>query len=278
MALKHYKPTTPGRRGMSTLNNNVITKSKPEKRLRKRIKTNSGRNSSGIITIRHRGGGHKKLYRKIDFKRADKKNVEGVVKAIEYDPYRSANIILVNYSDGDKRYHIAPNKIKVGDKILLAEKTKIKPGNRMLIKNFPVGFRIYNIELNKGRGGQLIRSAGSSAKVISQEDPRKTTIQLPSGEVRVVDKDCYASVGQISNIDHINVNVGKAGRKRHMGKRPRVRGKVKNPVDHPHGGGEGNQPIGLKHPKTPWGMPALGFKTRKRKYSDKFIVRSRHRK
>lgn len=278
MAVKNYKPTTPGRRGMSTLPNDSITKSKPEKRLRKKLKNRSGRNSGGSITVQHRGGGHKKLYRKIDFKRADKKNIEGVVASIEYDPYRTANIILVNYRDGEKRYHLAPQFIKAGDKILLAEKTKIKPGNRMLIKNVPIGFSVYNIELTRGKGGQLIRSAGASAKIVSQEDPKKTLIELPSGEVRVVNKECYASVGQVSNIDHINVVVGKAGRSRHMGRRPQVRGKVKNPVDHPHGGGEGNQPIGLKHPKTPWGMPALGFKTRKRKYSDKFIVRSRHRK
>lgn len=278
MAVKQYKPTTPGRRGMSTLTNDEITKSKPEKRLRKRIKKHAGRNSKGSITVRHRGGGHKKLYRQIDFKRADKKNIEGKVASVEYDPYRTANIILVNYKDGEKRYHIAPQSIKVGDKILLAEKTKIKPGNRMLIKNVPVGFNIYNIELSRGKGGQLIRSAGACAKIVSQENAEKTLVELPSGEVRMIDKGCYASVGVVSNVSHMNVKIGKAGRSRHMGRRPEVRGKAKNPVDHPHGGGEGNQPIGLKHPKTPWGMPALGFKTRKRKHSDKFIVKSRHRK
>lgn len=278
MAVKHYKPTTPGRRGMSTLSNDTLTKSKPEKRLRKRIKKNSGRNNRGSITVYHRGGGHKKLYRTIDFKRSDKKNIEGQVMSIEYDPYRTSNIILVNYKDGDKRYHIAPQSIKTGDKILTAEKTKIKPGNRMLIKNVPIGFNIYNIELTLGKGGQLIRSAGACAKIISQENAKKTLVEMPSGEIRLINKECYASIGQVSNVDHINVTIGKAGRSRNMGRRPTVRGKVKNPIDHPHGGGEGNQPIGLKHPKTPWGMPALGFKTRKRKYSDKFIVKSRHRK
>lgn len=278
MTVKHYKPTTPGRRGMSTLSNDTITKSKPEKRLRKSLKRRSGRNNSGNITIHHKGGGHKKLYRTIDFKRFDKKNIEGKVVSIEYDPYRTSNIILVNYKDGEKRYHIAPQSIKTGDKILLAEKTKIKPGNRMLIKNIPIGFNIYNLELTVGKGGQLIRSAGACAKVVSQENQKKTLVEMPSGEIRLINKECYASVGQVSNITHMNVKIGKAGRSRNMGRRPTVRGKVKNPVDHPHGGGEGNQPIGLKHPKTPWGMPALGFKTRKRKYSDKFIVKSRHRK
>lgn len=214
----------------------------------------------------------------VDFNRIEKHNIEGKVVAVEYDPYRTAYIILVNYSDGDKRYHLAPQGIKVGDSVLLGDKTKIKPGNRMLIKNIPVGFSVYNIELSKGRGGQIIRSAGSSAKIVSQEDNKHTQVLLPSGEVRLVSKNCYASVGEMSNVEHSNIKIGKAGRKRNMGRRPAVRGKVMNPCDHPHGGGEGNQPIGLKHPKTPWGMPALGYKTRKRKYSDKHIIKSRHRK
>jgi len=278
MGVKPIKPTTPGRRNMSAYTFEEVTKSKPNKKLTKRLNKRSGRNNQGRITVRHRGGGHKKMYRLVDFNRADKHNVEGKVAAVEYDPYRTAYIILVHYTDGDKRYHLAPQDIKVGDKVILAEKTKIKPGNRMLISNVPVGFSVYNIELSKGKGGQIIRSAGSFAKIISQEDAKHTQVQLPSGEVRLVTKSCYASVGEVSNVEHSNIKIGKAGRKRNMGKRPQVRGKVMNPCDHPHGGGEGNQPIGLKHPKTPWGMPALGFKTRKRKYSDKHILKSRHRK
>lgn len=278
MAVKHCKPTTPGRRQMTIATFDEVTKTKPEKSLTMRIQRKSGRNNQGKITIRHRGGGHKKLYRIIDFKRIDKNNIEGKVFSVEYDPYRTAYIMLVVYKDGEKRYHISPQGIAVGDKVLLADKTKLKPGNRMLIKNFPVGFTVYNIELNIGKGGQMIRSAGSSSKIMSQEDPKYTQIQLPSGEVRLINKKCYASYGVVSNADHSKIVIGKAGRTRHLGRRPQVRGKVMNPNDHPHGGGEGNQPIGLKHPKTPWGMPALGYKTRKRKYSDKFIVKSRHRK
>lgn len=275
MGVKKVKPTTPGRRNMSIYTFEEVTKSKPEKRLTKRLNKRSGRNNQGRLTIRHRGGGHKRMYRTVDFKRTDKRNVEGKVMAVEYDPYRTAYIILVQYTDGDKRYHIAPQDIKVGDKVLCAEKTKLKSGNRMLVKNFPVGFPVYNIELKVGKGGQIVRSAGASAKIVSQEDAKHTQIQLPSGEVRLVTKTCYATYGEVSNIEHSNIKIGKAGRKRHMGKRPQVRGKAMNPCDHPHGGGEGNQPIGLKHPKTPWGMPALGFKTRKRKYSDKHILKSR---
>jgi large subunit ribosomal protein L2 len=278
MPVKKIKPTTPGRRNMTIATFDEVTKSKPEKRLRKRVQKKSGRNNQGKLTIRHRGGGHKRLYRLVDFNRVDKHNIEGKVTAVEYDPYRSAYIMLVTYKDGEKRYHVAPQGIKVGDQVLLADKTKLKPGNRMLIKNFPVGFTVYNIELTKGKGGQIIRSAGSSAKIMSQEDKNHTQVQLPSGEVRVVSKKCYASYGEVSNVDHAHITIGKAGRKRHLGRRPQVRGKAMNPNDHPHGGGEGNQPIGLKHPKTPWGMPALGYKTRRRKYSDKHILKSRHRK
>ena len=278
MGVKSLKPTTPGRRNMSVYTFEELTKSKPDKKLTKRLNKRSGRNNQGRITIRHRGGGHKKMYRLVDFNRVAKRNIEGKVVAVEYDPYRTAYIILVHYTDGDKRYHLAPQDIKVDDKILLADKTKIKPGNRMLIQNIPVGFSVYNIELSKGKGGQMIRSAGSSAKIISQEDKKHTQIQLPSGEIRLVNKSGYASIGEVSNVEHSNIKIGKAGRVRNMGRRPQVRGKAMNPCDHPHGGGEGNQPIGLKHPKTPWGMPALGFKTRKRKYSDKHILKSRHRK
>jgi len=278
MAIKNYKPTTPGRRGMSGYSFEEITTSKPEKKLTVRLNKRAGRNNQGRITIRHRGGGHKRLYRLIDFNAADKRNIEATIMSVEYDPYRTAYIMLVNYKDGEKRYHLAPQDIKVGDKIILADKTKLKPGNRMLLRNFPVGFTVYNIELTKGKGGQMIRSAGSSAKVVSQEDEMYTQLQLPSGEVRLVNKDCYASFGMLSNLDHSNITIGKAGRMRNMGRRPQVRGKVMNPCDHPHGGGEGSNSIGLKHPKTPWGMPALGYKTRRRKYSDRVIVKSRHRK
>jgi len=278
MPVKHCKPTTPGRRQMTIATFQEVTKTKPEKGLTQRIQRKSGRNNQGKITTRHRGGGHKKLYRVIDFKRIEKNNIEGKVTSIEYDPYRTAYIMLVVYKDGEKRYHIAPQGISVGDKILLANKTKLKPGNRMLIKNFPVGFTVYNIEISIGKGGQMIRSAGGSAKIMSQEDPKHTQIQLPSGEIRLINKKCYATYGIVSNADHSKVVIGKAGRTRYLGRRPQVRGKVKNPNDHPHGGGEGNQPIGLKHPKTPWGMPALGYKTRKKKYSDRMIIKSRHRK
>ncbi|MBU1446501.1 50S ribosomal protein L2 [Patescibacteria group bacterium] len=278
MPVKHCKPTTPGRRQMTIATFEEVTKTRPEKSLTENIQKRSGRNNQGKITTRHRGGGHKKLYRIVDFRRIEKCNIEAKVTSIEYDPYRTAYIMLVVYNDGEKRYHIAPQGIAVGNKILLAEKTKLKPGNRMLIKNFPVGFTVYNIEISVGKGGQIIRSAGSSAKIMSQEDPKYTQVQLPSGEVRLINKKCYATYGIISNADHSKVVIGKAGRSRHLGRRPEVRGKVMNPNDHPHGGGEGNQSIGLKHPKTPWGMPALGHKTRKRKYSDKFIVKSRHRK
>ncbi len=275
MAVKTVKPTTPGRRNMSAYTFEELTKSKPEKRLIKRLNKRSGRNNQGKLTIRHRGGGHKRMYRILDFKRTDKHNIEGRVVAVEYDPYRTAYIALVQYTDGERRYHLAPQGLKIDDKLLCAEKTKLKPGNRMLIKNFPVGFMVYNIELSTGKGGQIVRSAGSAAKVVSQEDERHTQIQLPSGEVRLVNKACYATYGTVGNIEHSNIKIGKAGRMRNMGRRPQVRGKVMNPCDHPHGGGEGNQPIGLKHPKTPWGMPALGFKTRRRKYSDKHILKSR---
>jgi len=278
MPVKHCKPTTPGRRQMTIATFEEVTKTRPEKSLTENIQKRSGRNNQGKITTRHRGGGHKKLYRIVDFRRIEKCNIEAKVTSVEYDPYRTAYIMLVVYNDGEKRYHIAPQGIAVGNKILLAEKTKLKPGNRMLIKNFPVGFTVYNIEISVGKGGQIIRSAGSSAKIMSQENPKYTQVQLPSGEVRLINKKCYATYGIISNADHSKVVIGKAGRSRHLGRRPEVRGKVMNPNDHPHGGGEGNQSIGLKHPKTPWGMPALGHKTRKRKYSDKFIVKSRHRK
>ena len=277
MALKKFKPTTPGRRQMSVASFDEVTRTKPEKSLTCKIKKTSGRNNSGRITVRHRGGGEKRLYRMIDFKRIDKKNIEGKVTSVEYDPNRTAYIMLVTYKDGEKRYHIAPEGIKVGDSIMTAEKVKIKSGNRMLISNIPVGYEIYNVEMKKGKGGQLGRSAGTAIKLVSLEGDH-AQIQMPSGEIRLVEKEGYATIGQVSNIDHNNIVIGKAGRKRHMGRRPQVRGKAMNPCDHPHGGGEGGTPIGMKHPKTPWGMPALGLKTRRRKYTDKMIVKDRRRK
>ena len=256
----------------------LTKKTKPEKSLTsKKSKKMAGRNNQGKITIRHQGGGHKRLYRLIDFKRRDKLNIDGKVVSIEYDPNRTAYIMLVTYADGEKRYHLAPSAIEVGTIIITKEKAKAKVGNRMALKHIPPGYDIYNVELKKGRGGQIIRSAGSKGKVVAVEAVY-AQVELPSGEVRLVDKDCYASIGIVSNIEHGNIKIGKAGRNRWKGIRPSVRGKVMNPNDHPHGGGEGLQSIGLVHPKTPWGMPALGFKTRKRKYSDKMIVKDRRLK
>ena len=277
MALKIYKATTPGRRNMSGYSFQEITKSKPEKRLVKGAKKNAGRNNVGKLTIRHQGGGHKQLYRKVDFSQREKINIPGTVRAIEYDPNRSAYIMLVVYKDGDKRYHIAPEGMKVGTEIITKEKAKIKVGNRLTLKYIPVGYDIHNVELVKNRGGQIVRSAGSRGKVVAVEGSF-AQVEIPSGEVRLIDKNCYATIGVVSNIEHNNISIGKAGRKRWMGKRPEVRGKAMNPVDHPHGGGEGAQPIGLTGPKTPWGMPALGLKTRRRKYSDRFIVKNRRLK
>jgi len=272
MGIKKYKATTAARRFMSSNTFEEITKSRPEKRLTKSFKRQAGRNNQGKITVRHQGGGHKQLYRIVDFSQRAKINIPGKVVSVEYDPNRSSYIMLVNYADGDKRYHIAPDQIKVGTSIITTEKAEIRVGNRMTLKYIPVGFDIHNIELTKGRGGQIVRSAGSKATVIAIEGDF-AQIQMPSGEVRKINKDCFATIGQVSNPDHFHVKLGKAGRKRWMGWRPEVRGKAMNPIDHPHGGGEGNQPTGMPGPKTPWGMPALGFKTRKRKYSDQFIIK-----
>ena len=273
--IKKFKPTTPGRRQMSVADFSILTKKKPEKALIVRIKKNSGRNNTGRITCRHRGGGSNRQYRLVDFKRVDKLNIPAKVTAVEYDPNRTSYIILAQYRDGEKRYHLAPEGVKVGDEIVTAEKAKVKPGNRMMLKNIPVGFEIFNIQIDPNRGGQMVRTAGSSAKLMSV-DGDYAQVQLPSKEIRLFQLNCYATVGKVSNSEHALVKIGKAGRKRHMGKRPQVRGKVMNPCDHPHGGGEGGCPIGLKHPKTPWGMPALGYKTRKKKKtSGKFIYRTR---
>lgn len=277
MGIKKYKPTTPGLRGMTVSTFEEITKDKPEKSLTVTLKKHSGRNVRGKITVRHRGGGTRPKYRIIDFKR-NKDGIEAKVASIEYDPNRTANIALLVYADGEKRYILAPLGLKVGDKVISGENTDIKSGNALPISNIPVGTIIHNIEMKPGKGGQLVRSAGNGAQLMAKEGDY-AQIRLPSGEVRMVRLDCRATVGEIGNIDHANIKIGKAGRKRHMGIRPTVRGSVMNPNDHPHGGGEGRAPIGRKGPVTPWGKPALGYKTRnKHKDSDKYIVRRRNAK
>ena len=276
MAIKNYKPTTPGLRKMSTLVNEEITTSTPEKSLTVTIKKNAGRNNQGKITVRHQGGGAKRKYRIIDFKR-NKLNVPGTVASIEYDPNRTANIALINYADGEKKYIIAPKGLTVGMTIESSENADIKVGNALPIMNIPVGTMIHNIELRPGKGGELARSAGSSAQILGREG-NYVMIRLSSGEQRKVLGTCKATIGVVGNEDASLVKVGTAGRKRHMGIRPTVRGSVMNPNDHPHGGGEGRAPVGRKAPMTPWGKPALGLKTRKKKQSDKFIVRRRNGK
>ena len=273
MAIRNYKPTTPGRRKMSTLVNDEITTNVPEKSLTVTIKKNGGRNNQGKITVRHHGGGEKRKYRIIDFKR-NKLNVPGSVASIEYDPNRTANIALINYADGEKRYIIAPKGLTVGMTVEAGENADIKVGNALPIMNIPVGTMIHNIELRPGKGGELARSAGASAQILGREG-NYVMIRLSSGEQRKVLGTCMATVGEVGNEDSSLVKVGKAGRSRHMGIRPTVRGSVMNPNDHPHGGGEGRAPVGRKAPMTPWGKPALGLKTRKKKQSDKFIVRRR---
>lgn len=277
MAIKNYKSTTPGRRGMSVLSFDEITKTTPEKSLTTTIKKNAGRNSQGRITVRHQGGGSKRRYRIIDFKR-DKDNVVGKVAAIEYDPNRTSNIALIHYLDGEKRYIIAPDGLKVGDQIESGPEADIKVGNALPLRNIPVGTVVHNIELAVGRGGQLARSAGTSAQLVAKEG-RYATLRLPSTEMRMVLMDCRATIGEVGNESHELVTIGKAGRNRHKGIRPTVRGSAMNPVDHPHGGGEGRAPVGHAGPMTPWGKPALGYKTRnKKKLSNKFIVKRRNSK
>ena len=274
MAIKSYRPTTNGRRGMTTLVNDEITKTTPEKSLVVTMKKSGGRNNQGQITVRHHGGGAKRKYRIIDFKR-NKDGIQGTVASIEYDPNRSANIALINYNDGEKRYIIAPKGLKVGMKIESGENADIKVGNNLPLANIPEGTLVHNVELKPGKGGQMARSAGSSVQILGREG-NYTLLRLTSGEVRKVLSVCRATVGEVGNEDFSLVNYGKAGRKRHMGIRPTVRGSVMNPNDHPHGGGEGRAPVGRKHPVTPWGKPALGFKTRNnKKASSKLIVRSR---
>ncbi len=273
MGIKAYKPTSPGRRNMSVSTYEEITKTKPEKSLVRILKKNAGRNNRGVITCRHRGGGAKQLLRDVDFRR-DKIGIPGKVVAIEYDPNRSANIALIYYIDGEKRYILAPMGLNVGSMILAGETAEIKPGNSMPLKMIPTGTFIHNIEIERGKGGQLVRSAGTAAQLMTKEG-EYALIRLPSGEMRRFRADCYATIGQVGNIDHEGVKLGKAGRKRLMGWRPSVRGSAMTPRDHPHGGGEGRSPIGLANPKTPWGKPALGLKTRKPKASDRLIVKRR---
>ena len=277
MGIRKYNPTTPGLRGMTVSTFEEITTDKPEKSLTVNLKKHSGRNSRGKITVRHRGGGYRPKYRIIDFKR-DKDGVPGKVATIEYDPNRSANIALINYADGEKRYIVAPNKLAVGDVIVSGPDADIKIGNALPVANIPVGTIIHNIELKPGKGAQLVRSAGNGAQLMAKEG-KFASLRLPSGEVRKVRQECRATIGEVGNIDHQNIQIGKAGRKRHMGIRPTVRGSVMNPNDHPHGGGEGKAGIGRVSPVTPWGKPALGYKTRKKgKPSDKYIVKRRNEK
>ena len=274
MAIKSFKPVTPSLRNMTTLKNEEITKKVPEKSLLAKKKKTSGRNSSGKITVRHHGGGNRQKYRIIDFKR-NKVDMEATVIGIEYDPNRTANIALIEYEDGERAYIIAPVGLTDGDKVISAEKADIKPGNCMPISSIPVGTVIYNIELHKGKGAQLVRSAGMSAQLMAKEG-KYAHVRMPSGEMRLISVDCKACIGQVGNLEHENIKLGKAGRTRHMGIRPTVRGSVMNPVDHPHGGGEGRAPVGHAGPLTPWGKPALGYKTRKVKNkSNKFIVKRR---
>ena len=273
MAVKKYKPTTPGQRGMTGYTFEEITKSTSERSLTVSLGRHGGRNSYGRVTVRHRGGGNRRLVRQVDFKR-EKFGIPAKVAAIEYDPGRTARLALLFYADGEKRYIIAPLDLRVGDTIISGPNAEIRPGNCLPISNIPVGTLIHNIELRAGRGGQIVRSAGGSAQLLGKEGDF-AQIRLPSGEVRMIHQVCYATIGTIGNIDHGNVKLGKAGRKRHKGIRPTVRGTAMSPRDHPHGGGEGRQPIGLPGPKSPWGKPTLGYKTRKNTKSDQYIVRRR---
>jgi large subunit ribosomal protein L2 len=274
MPIRNYKPTSPGRRGATGSTFEELTAKKPHKSLVKPKKRTAGRNNQGKITVRHRGGGAKRRLREVDFKR-DKTGVPGVVASIEYDPNRSARICLVNYADGAKRYIIWPAGLTVGESVMAGPDAEIKPGNALPLRNIPAGTVIHNIEMHKGKGAQIVRSAGGSAQLLGR-DEEYATIRLPSGEVRRVHADCMATVGQVGNVEHSQIKLGRAGRKRLLGRRPHVRGTVMNPVDHPHGGGEGKAPIGLPGPKSPWGKPTLGARTRRRKDTNKYIVRRRY--
>ena len=273
MPIKEYKPTSPGRRGGTGSTFEEITKWSPEKSLVRPLKSKAGRNNQGRITIRHRGGGAKRMYRVIDFKR-DKRDMPGEVIAIEYDPNRSSRIALIQYTDGERRYILSPIGLKVGDKIIAGEKADIKVGHCMPLKSIPTGTSIHNIEMSIGKGGQLVRSAGAVAQLMAKEGDY-ALIRMPSSELRKIRLECYATIGQIGNADHQHIKLGKAGRKRHMGIRPTVRGSAMTPRDHPHGGGEGRCPIGMPGPKTPWGKPTLGYRTRKNKRTNNMIVRRR---
>jgi large subunit ribosomal protein L2 len=273
VAIKVFRPTSPGRRGMSSATFEEITKDKPEKSLTEPLKKRGGRNNRGKLTVRHRGGGAKRKLRVIDFKR-DKTGVPGRVAAIEYDPNRSARIALIYYADGDKRYILAPIGLNIDDTVISGPDAEVKPGNALPLKVIPSGTLVHNIEMEKGKGGQMVRSAGTAAQLMVKED-EYALIRMPSGEMRRVRGDCIATIGQVGNADHQNIELGKAGRKRLMGWRPTVRGSAMSPRDHPHGGGEGRSPIGMPGPKTPWGKPALGYRTRKQKASDKLMVKRR---
>ncbi len=274
MPVKQYKPTSPGRRGMSGFTFDEITKKKPEKSLLLPLKRKAGRGNRGRITVRHRGGGAKRRLRIIDFKR-DKVGVPGRVASVEYDPNRTARIALIHYRDGDKRYILAPVGLKVGDTVEAGPDADIRPGNALPLKDIPTGTSIYNVELQPGKGGQIVRSAGSSAQLMAKEE-EFALVRLPSGELRRVRSNCIATIGQVSNVENSMIKLGKAGRSRWKGRRPTVRGSAMTPRDHPHGGGEGKAPVGMPGPKTPWGKPARGYRTRRRHDSDKYIVRSRH--
>jgi large subunit ribosomal protein L2 len=273
MAIKKYKPTTPGQRGMTGYAFDEITKDTPERSLIVPLRRHGGRNSYGRVTVRHQGGGARRNIRIVDFKR-NKMNIPAKVAAIEYDPNRTARLALLHYADGEKRYILAPIGLKVGDTLVTSPQAEIRTGNCMPISNIPVGSLVHNIEVKEGKGGQLVRSAGTAAQLIAKEGDF-AQIRMPSGEVRLIRQNCYATIGQVGNLDHSNIKLGKAGRKRHMGIRPTVRGSAMTPRDHPHGGGEGRQPIGKPGPRSPWGKPTLGYKTRRNKTTDKFIVRRR---
>ncbi len=275
MAVKKYKPTTPGRRDMTGYTFEEITKNTPERSLIIPLRKSGGRNAHGRVTVRHRGGGHRRFIRIVDFKR-DKIGIPARVAAIEYDPNRTARLALLFYADGAKRYIIAPLGVKVNDTLMSGPDAEVKAGNSLPIANIPVGTMIHNIEMKEGKGAQMVRSAGASAQLLAREGDY-AQIRLPSGEVRLIRQACYATIGQVGNVDHSNIKLGKAGRKRHMGIRPTVRGSAMNPNDHPHGGGEGRQPIGMPGPKSPWGKPTLGYKTRRNKDTDKYIVRHRNK-
>ena len=276
MPVKKYKPVTPGTRGMTGYTFEEITKSTPERSLLVPLRKSGGRNAHGRVTVRHRGGGHRRFIRIVDFKR-EKHNIPAKVAAIEYDPNRTARLALLFYADGEKRYIVAPLDLKVGDTVMTGPGAEIRSGNSLPISNIPVGTLIHNIEIKEGRGGQMVRAAGGAAQLLAKEGDF-AQIRMPSGEVRLIYQTCYATIGQIGNLDHGNVKLGKAGRKRHLGIRPTVRGSAMSPRDHPHGGGEGRQPIGLAGPKSPWGKPTLGYKTRRNKKTDQFIVRRRSKK